>query len=66
MLNAIQLLPGAITDILVDVAKTNRLTLGDRYGLLAAVLNDDLPDEERRAVNRILWAVRRGQIQVMV
>lgn len=64
MLNNIQLLPGAIAAILADTAETGVLTESDRYGLLAAVLDERLPDDERRAVNRILRAVRRGRVDL--
>ncbi len=64
MLNKIELIPGAVSAILADTAETGVLTQGDRYGLLAAVLDEDLPDEERRAVNRILRAVHRGRVQL--
>jgi hypothetical protein len=36
MFNPVQLLPGAISEILASVAETGILTLSDRYGLLAA------------------------------
>ncbi|NJL02975.1 MAG: hypothetical protein HC838_01845 [Spirulinaceae cyanobacterium RM2_2_10] len=64
MLNNIELIPGAISAILADTADTGILTQGDRYGLLAAILDENLPDDERRAVNRILRAVRRGRVQL--
>ncbi|WP_017303843.1 hypothetical protein [Spirulina subsalsa] len=62
MLN-LQLLPGAISEILASVAETGRLTQGDRYGLLAATLDESLNEEERRAVNRLLRSVQRGRVQ---
>ncbi|MCW6036301.1 hypothetical protein K4A83_08450 [Spirulina subsalsa FACHB-351] len=62
MLN-LQLLPGAISEILASVAETGRLTQGDRYGLLAATLDESLGEEERRAVNRLLRSVQRGRVQ---
>ena len=58
------LLPGAVSEMLVSVSQTGKLTLGDRYGLLAAALDDELSEEERRAVNRILHSVSRGKIEV--
>jgi uncharacterized membrane protein len=64
MLNNIQLLPGAVAAILADTAETGVLTESDRYGLLAAVLDEQLSEEERRAINRILRAVRRGQVDL--
>jgi len=62
--NIIRLLPGAIAAILAETAETGQLTRSDRYGLLAAVLDDSLSDDERRAVNRILRAVQRGRVQL--
>ncbi|MDB9312129.1 hypothetical protein PN462_03370 [Spirulina sp. CS-785/01] len=64
MFNPIQLLPGAIAEILASATETGALTLSDRYGLMAAALDDTLEEDDRRAVNRILRAVKRGRIQV--
>lgn len=64
MFNSIELLPGAISEIFSSVADTETLTLSDRYGLMAAALKDDLAEEERRAIDRILRSVRRGKIFV--
>ncbi|MBP0018261.1 MAG: hypothetical protein J7647_12035 [Cyanobacteria bacterium SBLK] len=58
-----QLLPGAIFEILASAMKTRQLSLCDRYGLMAASMDDNLDEEERETVNRILWAVSRGKIQ---
>ena len=58
------LLPGAIAEMLVSVSESGKLSLGDRYGLLAASLDEQLPEEERRAINRIIHAVSRGKITV--
>lgn len=60
----VTLLPGAISEMLVSVSQTGKLTLGDRYGLLAASLDDSLNEDERRAVNRILHSVVRGKITI--
>ena len=38
----IQLLPGAINEIMVSVADKCPLTQSDRYGLLAAILDDSV------------------------
>lgn len=63
MLIQLQLIPGAIAEMLASVSDTGKLTLGDRYGLLAATLDDSLSEEERRAVNRLLRAVVRGRVK---
>jgi hypothetical protein len=62
MFPQLQLLPGAISEILASVSETGILTLGDRYGLLAASLDENLNEEERRAINRLLRAVIKGRI----
>jgi hypothetical protein len=64
MLPQLELLPGAISEMLVSVADTGKLTLGDRYGLMAATLNDSLNEDERRAINRILRGAIKGRIQI--
>lgn len=61
-----QLLPGAIFEILASVAQTGTLTLLDRYGLLAAIMNDEINEEERRAIDRLLRSIQRGRIKVAI
>ncbi len=60
----VQLLPGAIGEILVSSVQTGRLTLCDRYGLMAALLDESLEEDELRAINRIVRAVARGKIAI--
>ena len=64
MLVPMQLLPGAIYEILASSTETGLLTVSDRYGLYAATLDEFLPEEERRIVNRILRSVVRGRIRL--
>lgn len=64
MFNSIVLLPGAISEIFATATETGVLTLSDRYGLMAATLNENLEEEERRVVNRLLRAIKRGRIQL--
>ncbi len=61
----VQLLPGAVAAIFASSAETGTLTLADRYGLLAATLDEQLTEEEQRAINRLLVAVRRGHVRVV-
>lgn len=60
----LQLLPGSIAAILADSAQTKTLTEADRYGLLAAILTEEIEDDERRAIDRILRSVNRGRLTV--
>lgn len=58
------LLPLAIGEIMVHAAITGKLTVADRYGLMTALLNEDLEDEERAAIDRLLRSVVRGQLTI--
>jgi hypothetical protein len=59
----VQLLPGAISEILASVSDTGVLTLGDRYGLMAAALDESLNDDDRGAANRLLRYVVKGRVK---
>ncbi|MGJ3245512.1 MAG: hypothetical protein ACFE0I_05480 [Elainellaceae cyanobacterium] len=59
----LSLLPSAIADITAYAAESGVITVADRYGLLAAVLNpSSLRPDEKDAVDRLLRAVCRGRI----
>ncbi|MGB3535047.1 MAG: hypothetical protein WBA13_16235 [Microcoleaceae cyanobacterium] len=59
------LLPGAISEMLAAVADTHTITTADRYGLMAAILDDSLPEEDRRSIDRLLRSLRRGYVRVV-
>ncbi|MGB3533970.1 MAG: hypothetical protein WBA13_10685 [Microcoleaceae cyanobacterium] len=61
----IQLLQFALSDMYAQANSTGYVTLADRYGLLAAILDESLTEEERRSVNRLLRAINRGRIKVV-
>ncbi len=61
----LSLLPFAIPELFAQVSTTRTLTQADCYGLLAAVLEDSLIDEERAAIDRLLHAVYKGRIQTV-
>ena len=65
MEQSVTLLPGAISEMIATVADTHTLTTADRYGLMAAILDDSLPEEDRRSIDRLLRSLRRGYIQVI-
>ncbi|TAE57078.1 MAG: hypothetical protein EAZ76_04060 [Nostocales cyanobacterium] len=60
----LQNLPGAISEIVASSADDGILTLTDRYGLMAAILDEFLDKEEEEAINRLLRRVVRGRIRV--
>lgn len=59
------LLPGALSDLFAQVSSSGRMTKADRYGLMAAILNEELGVEERSVIDRLLRAVRRGHLTVV-
>lgn len=61
----LQLLPGAISEILASVTDTGVLTLADRYGLMAASFDDSLNDDDRSAANRLLRSVIKGRVKIV-
>ena len=60
----INLLPGAISEILATVTDTHHITKADRYGLLAALLDESVSSEDLTAIDRLLYSLRRGRIEV--
>ncbi len=58
------LLPGAISEMFAQVSSSGVLTLADRYGLMAAIYDESLTDEERLAINRLLRLASRGDLQL--
>lgn len=59
------LLPGALSDLFAEVSSSGYMTKADRYGLMAALLAEELGTEERSTIDRMLRAVRRGKLTVV-
>jgi hypothetical protein len=64
MLPSLELIPGAINEMLATVSDTGKLTLADRYGLMAAIFDETLAEDERRSINRLLRAVVKGKVEI--
>ncbi len=62
--STICLLPNAVSDMFAQVSNSGKLTQTDRYGLMAAMLSESLENEDREAIERLLYAVRRGRLSV--
>jgi hypothetical protein len=60
----LSLLPTALSDLFAQAALTGKITLADRYGLMAALLKESISDEERGSIDRLLYAIRRGKVCV--
>lgn len=61
----IELLPTAFSELYASASCSGILTLADRYGLMAALLEESLQDEQKAAIDRLLYAVRRGRLIVV-
>lgn len=61
---SINLIPGAINELLATVADTHCLTKADRYGMMAAILDEATTEEERGSLDRLLRSFAKGRIQV--
>lgn len=60
------LLEGALPELFAQATQSGRLTKADRYGILAALLQaETLTDEEKFAIDRMLFAVSRGRVQLV-
>lgn len=65
MSTQICLLESALSELFAQAAESGYLTLADRYGLLAALLKaESLTDEEKHVIDRMLYAVNRGRLQL--
>lgn len=60
----INLIPGAINDLIATVTDTHCLTKADRYGMMAAILDESTTDEERGSLDRLLRSFVKGRINV--
>lgn len=61
---SINLIPGAINELLATVTDTRCLTKADRYGMMAAILDESTSDEERGSLDRLLRSFMKGKIQI--
>ncbi|MDY6940468.1 MAG: hypothetical protein SWY16_22775 [Cyanobacteriota bacterium] len=64
MKSSVALLPGAVSEILVSARMTGAITVADRYGLMAAILEESLHEDDERSINRLLRAILRGKIKL--
>lgn len=64
-MSPISLLPSAISELFAQVSSTGKITLADRYGIMAAILEGSADEEEMHCLNRLLYALQRGKIEVV-
>lgn len=61
----VNLLPSALSELFAQVSSTGKITLADRYGILAALLSDDISEEEQCTIDRLLHALRHHRVRVV-
>ena len=59
------LIPGAIANLFAQASNSKRITKADRYGLMAAILDDSLSEEERASIDRLLRSTKRGRVEMV-
>jgi len=65
MVPQVRLIPGAVSDLFAQTSVTGKVTVADRYGLMAAMLEDEISEDERRSIDRIFYAINRGRVKVV-
>ena len=60
-----KLLPAALSELFATASSTGEITQADRYGLMAAVLDESLSEEERSSIDRLHRAVCKGRLSVV-
>ncbi len=56
------LLPCALSELFAQGSLSGCLTQADRYGLMAALLQEELCSQERSVIDRLIYGVRRGRL----
>lgn len=65
MQTPVNLIPSALGELFAEVNHTGYITLADRYGLMAAIFDETLTEEDKRSIDRLLRSVRRGRIKLV-
>jgi len=61
----VHLLPSALGELFANANATGCITLADRYGLMAAIFDESLPEDEKRSIDRLLRSICKGRIKVI-
>ncbi len=65
MQTPIHLIPSALAELFAEVNHNGYITLADRYGLMAAIFDENLTEEDKRSIDRLLRSVCRGKIKLV-
>ncbi|MDB9515553.1 hypothetical protein PN466_01065 [Roseofilum reptotaenium CS-1145] len=61
---SLHLLPCGLSDLIVQAYTKRKLTQADRYGLMAAILDPNLSEEEQQAIDRLFYLYYRGRLEL--
>jgi hypothetical protein len=66
MMPSVSPLPCAISELFFQASVTGKITLADRYGIMASLLDEAISEDEiLHCINRLLHALRQGRVQVV-
>lgn len=65
MQTPVHLIPSALGELFAEVNQNGYITLADRYGLMAAIFDETLTEEDKRSIDRLLRSVCRGKIKLV-
>ncbi|HLO49886.1 MAG TPA: hypothetical protein VK211_15825 [Kamptonema sp.] len=55
----------AIAELFYQVCQSGKLTRSHRYGLMSALLECALSEEDQAAIDRLIHATRRGWVTIL-
>ncbi len=63
-MSQVNLLPGAINELIANVTDTYKVTQADRYGMMAAILDESTSEEELSSLDRLIRLIVKGRVKV--
>lgn len=58
-------LPSRLLDLFAEVIQKGELTIDDRDKLKTEILNTSLTEDEKDSINRLVYSVKRGLLNVV-
>ena len=55
--------PHALSDLFTQISYSGKISLAERYKFMHAMLAQNLDEEERLFIERLLYSFRRGRLQ---
>lgn len=64
-MKSLSLSPDLISELFAEVSNTGKMSECDCQTLQAAILSDTVTEEERQAIDRLLYAIRLGRVHII-